>query len=516
MNQLGPRPAAGVADSDLVCPADTLDAALAALHAGVYARGGLTVLVGDAAVGSAILARMFLNELRLAGAITVHLRCSIDAIDPIQAIARALGRPDFDDANDPALATIGGALAAHAAVGTLVVLLVEDAHALDPLTLERIGSLSRIGDESGNLLQIVLIGRPEIDEMLADPAMPRLEYRAMRHARLDDPSSPPEPDTAAAPESLVEVPEAETHQAPEPVPATAEIIPAPVPAESPVSSSIPEAAVSGQWSDTEYLAPPPEATPEPPVELPPPPIPLAAARRAPVGVARGWASWGLLDWCLVAVPVLAFAFLLWNGTQRGAVRPQPPAPAKPAVTAVPAPSPPAVPPPAPIPAPPAAVAPPSPPSPLPAASGPSPATAMTPTPVIPQSSPSPAPPVMPAAPAIPAAGAPSGKAESPPLPAAPKAAHMSPPGPLPGVLPMPPPPLPARSAVAQPRPGGPGLLLVARPGDTLERLYRQVYSGLTPPPLSAVAAVNPAPIRPGDVLVFPAPPGGWSAKRSGR
>ncbi len=65
------------------------------------------------------------------------------------------------------------------------------------------------------------------------------------------------------------------------------------------------------------------------------------------------------------------------------------------------------------------------------------------------------------------------------------------------------------------RPGGkagPGLVLVAQPGDTLPGLYRRIYRGVTPPPYSEVAAGNAFSPRPGDLLIFPAPPGGWTRR----
>ncbi|MBO0711662.1 MAG: hypothetical protein J2P47_10345, partial [Acetobacteraceae bacterium] len=70
---------------------------------------------------------------------------------------------------------------------------------------------------------------------------------------------------------------------------------------------------------------------------------------------------------------------------------------------------------------------------------------------------------------------------------------------------------PARGPAPNPAPARPGLLLQARPGDTLESLYAQVYRGLTAPPLADVAALNPGPIKPGDVLTFPPPPEGWTS-----
>jgi hypothetical protein len=35
-----------------------------------------------------------------------------------------------------------------------------------------------------------------------------------------------------------------------------------------------------------------------------------------------------------------------------------------------------------------------------------------------------------------------------------------------------------------------------------------------PPPLEAVAAANPKHVKPGDVLTFPPPPGGWKKQRT--
>ena len=59
---------------------------------------------------------------------------------------------------------------------------------------------------------------------------------------------------------------------------------------------------------------------------------------------------------------------------------------------------------------------------------------------------------------------------------------------------------------------GAGLVLVAGPGDTLPKLYHQVYRGLPPPPYAAVAFANPGSITPGTMLVFPAPVGGWHGR----
>jgi hypothetical protein len=65
-------------------------------------------------------------------------------------------------------------------------------------------------------------------------------------------------------------------------------------------------------------------------------------------------------------------------------------------------------------------------------------------------------------------------------------------------------------AAGQPQLPRPGLVLLARRGDTLRTLYIALYRGVRPPPYDEVAAANPDPVRPGSVVVFPAPLEGWS------
>jgi hypothetical protein len=57
-----------------------------------------------------------------------------------------------------------------------------------------------------------------------------------------------------------------------------------------------------------------------------------------------------------------------------------------------------------------------------------------------------------------------------------------------------------------------GLMLVARHGDTKKTLYARIYRGVRPPPFAEFAAANPGPLRPGVLVVFPAPPGGWQRR----
>lgn len=61
--------------------------------------------------------------------------------------------------------------------------------------------------------------------------------------------------------------------------------------------------------------------------------------------------------------------------------------------------------------------------------------------------------------------------------------------------------------------GGAGMVLLAQPGDTLESLYRDFYRNRAAPPYAEVVAINPRPVKPGGIVIFPEPSGGWSAQR---
>lgn len=72
-------------------------------------------------------------------------------------------------------------------------------------------------------------------------------------------------------------------------------------------------------------------------------------------------------------------------------------------------------------------------------------------------------------------------------------------------------PVSARNPVARRR-SSHGLLLMARPNDTVLTLYAEVYRGIAVrPPLNTVVALNPTHVMPGDILTFPTPLGGWTS-----
>ena len=71
------------------------------------------------------------------------------------------------------------------AAGNQVVVMVDEAHAMPPDTLEEIRLLSNLESNRHKLLHIVLFGQPELDEHLAQKSMRQLKERITHNFALE-------------------------------------------------------------------------------------------------------------------------------------------------------------------------------------------------------------------------------------------------------------------------------------------------------------------------------------------
>jgi type II secretory pathway predicted ATPase ExeA/cell division protein FtsN len=71
------------------------------------------------------------------------------------------------------------AIQAHAVVA------IDEAQHLRPDVLEQIRLLSNLNDERGTLLQIILVGQPELETLLSQPELRQLQQRVTRRFRLE-------------------------------------------------------------------------------------------------------------------------------------------------------------------------------------------------------------------------------------------------------------------------------------------------------------------------------------------
>lgn len=154
----------------------------------LYALGsgeGFVKVTGEVGTGKTLLCRRLLNDLHQQGCVTVYLpnpQLSADGLWRAVAAELAL---DAQKMSLPALQqAVQQCLLNWAQQRKSVVLLVDEAQSMPLATLEALRLVSNLETEQQKLLQIVLFGQPELDQVLQKPQLRQLLQRITTSARL--------------------------------------------------------------------------------------------------------------------------------------------------------------------------------------------------------------------------------------------------------------------------------------------------------------------------------------------
>ncbi len=162
--------------------------ALAHLLYGVSEAGGFVQLTGEVGTGKTTIVRSLLGQIPKNAEIALILNPRMTAPEFMLTICEELGigLPDRAVASLKDLVDILNhyLLRAHAD-GRRVVLLVDEAQNLAPAVLEQVRLLTNLETPTQKLLQIILIGQPELREMLARPELRQLAQRITGRYHLD-------------------------------------------------------------------------------------------------------------------------------------------------------------------------------------------------------------------------------------------------------------------------------------------------------------------------------------------
>ena len=151
--------------------------ALAHLLYGINESGGFVQLTGEVGTGKTTIVRSLLAQAPKDAEIALILNPKLTAPEFLLTICEEVGiqvpggsRASLKDLVDVLSRHL---LGAHAA-GRRVVLVVDEAQNLSPEVLEQVRLLTNIETNTQKLLQIILIGQPELRELLA-----RIELRQL-------------------------------------------------------------------------------------------------------------------------------------------------------------------------------------------------------------------------------------------------------------------------------------------------------------------------------------------------
>lgn len=160
--------------------------ALAALYYGIRQHKGFVVVTGEVGTGKTMLLRCLLNLLKdsqdVAYAYLFNSRMS--ATEFLQYILADFGIRAFDKNKSEILFTFGQYLIERAAKDQTTVLIVDEAHHLSDELLEEIRLLSNLETTDTKLLQIALVGQPELDVKLDSVHLRQLKQRIAVRTRL--------------------------------------------------------------------------------------------------------------------------------------------------------------------------------------------------------------------------------------------------------------------------------------------------------------------------------------------
>lgn len=165
--------------------------ALAHLLYGVGSGGGFVLLSGEIGTGKTTVCRCFLEQ--------IPANCNVAYIFNPKLTAQELLRTVCDEFHVPCRATdpqglpsakdyvdaLNGFLLESHAQGRNSVLIIDEAQMLPADVLEQLRLLTNLETRERKLLQIMLIGQPELRTMLAQPQLEQLSQRVIARYHLD-------------------------------------------------------------------------------------------------------------------------------------------------------------------------------------------------------------------------------------------------------------------------------------------------------------------------------------------
>ena len=155
------------------------DEALAALYYGVRRHKGMVVVTGEVGTGKTLLLRCLLQLLSESKDIAYAylFNSTLSPTEFLQYTLRDFGLPASGKNKGELLFDLNKFLVARGTKRLTTMLIVDEAHHLSAETLEEIRLLSNLETPDEKLLQIMLVGQPELDEKIDSVGLRQLKQR---------------------------------------------------------------------------------------------------------------------------------------------------------------------------------------------------------------------------------------------------------------------------------------------------------------------------------------------------
>ncbi len=150
---------------------------LAHLVFGLQENNGFLKIVGEVGTGKTTISRSFLSQLDSGFNFAYIFNPCLNSLELLQSINSELGIPAETNSRKELTDILNEFLLEERKKGKRVVLIVDEAQDLETPVLEQLRLLSNLETNTQKLIQIILIGQPELDKILQKEELRQLKQR---------------------------------------------------------------------------------------------------------------------------------------------------------------------------------------------------------------------------------------------------------------------------------------------------------------------------------------------------
>ncbi len=147
------------------------------LEYGIRSQAGFTVITGEIGCGKTTLIRRLLDELGEEVTVGLISNTGDQLAELLQWVMLAFDQPYEGRSRVALFDDLNRFLIQEYARGRRTVLIIDEAQNLGTRTLEELRMLSNINADKDQLLQLILIGQPQLKELLRSPALRQFSQR---------------------------------------------------------------------------------------------------------------------------------------------------------------------------------------------------------------------------------------------------------------------------------------------------------------------------------------------------